>query len=57
MAHATGTRLIAAVFMFVSFIPPWVQAVVTLPIGLALWRAAATKEQERKDELAALTNS
>lgn len=54
MAHATGTRLLAGFFFLLSLIPPWIQAIVTVPLWIGLWRKANRKEKERERELQAL---
>lgn len=54
MPHATGTRLAAAFFTAISFAPPWIHAIITLPIGIGLWWQARQKEKESKQQQAAL---
>jgi len=51
MPHATGTRLLATVFLLISLIPPWIQAVVTIPLWLGLLKKAKEKETEKKQLL------
>lgn len=59
MAHASGTRTLALVFLVISVIPPWIQAVVTLPIWYGLLRKAKQKEREQEElhkQLSELSN-
>lgn len=54
MTHATGTRLAAAFFLFISFLPPWIHALLSFPIGVGLWKKARDKEKAAERRQAAL---
>lgn len=54
MAHATGTRVLAAFLILVSIIPPFIQAVITLPVAIGLYRKAKQKEREKERMVNAL---
>jgi hypothetical protein len=57
MATALGQRVLAGILIGVSLFPPWLHAILTLPLGISLWLNAAVKEEEREQELAALNES
>lgn len=56
MAYATGLRIMAALCFFIGGVTI-IGSVVLWPLGYLFWKRAKEKEDEREQELEALSNS
>ena len=55
MAHATGTRLLAALCFIIGGVTI-IGAIPLWPAGYILWKKAKRKEEEREAEVEAVTS-